>query len=109
MFGIIRNLLRRLVSALLTLVLLSLVVFAMVKVIPGDEAHVAAGSTATAEQVAAMRVHLGLDESLPRQYLAFLGRAVHGDLGTSVSSHTSIAAGIGDVLPETLQLTLVAL
>ena len=109
MFGIIRYLLRRLVSTLLTLVLLSLVVFAMVKVIPGDEAHVAAGSTATPQQVAAMRVHLGLDESLPGQYLAFLGRAVRGDLGTSISSHTSISAGIREVLPETLQLTLVAL
>jgi peptide/nickel transport system permease protein len=93
----------------LTLVLLSLVVFAMVKVIPGDEAHVAAGSTATPAQVAAMRVHLGLDKGWAQQYLTFLGRALHGDLGTSISSHTSIASGIGEVLPETLQLTLVAL
>ena len=106
---IVRYLLRRLVSAVLTLVLLSLVVFAMVKVIPGDEAHVAAGVTATPEQVTAMRVHLGLDKPLPEQYLAFLGRAVRGDLGTSISSHTSIASGIAEVLPETLQLTLVAL
>jgi peptide/nickel transport system permease protein len=107
--GIIRYLVRRLVSAVLTLLLLSLVVFAMVKVIPGDEAHVAAGATATPQQVAAMRVHLGLDKPWPQQYLTFLGRALHGDLGTSISSHTSISSGIGQVLPETLQLTLVAL
>jgi ABC-type dipeptide/oligopeptide/nickel transport system permease component len=109
MNGTVRYILRRAVSAILTLLLLSLVTFAMVKVIPGDEAHVAAGQTATPQQVAAMRQHLGLDQSWPQQYLTFLGHALHGDLGTSISSHTSIASGIGQVLPETLQLTAVAL
>jgi ABC-type dipeptide/oligopeptide/nickel transport system permease component len=109
MRGTVRYLVRRVVSAVLTLLLLSLVAFAMVKVIPGDEAHVAAGVSATPQQVAAMRVHLGLDRPWPVQYLTFLRNALHGDLGTSTSSHTSISSGIGQVLPETLQLTLVGL
>jgi ABC-type dipeptide/oligopeptide/nickel transport system permease component len=107
--GIVGYVLRRLGSAALTLLLLSLVAFAMVKVIPGDEAHVAAGLTATPQQVAAMRVHLGLDRPWPAQYLTFLWQALHGDLGTSISSHTSIASGIAQVLPETLQLVAVAM
>jgi ABC-type dipeptide/oligopeptide/nickel transport system permease component len=107
--GTAGHLLRRLASAALTLLLLSLVAFAMVKVIPGDEAHVAAGVTATPQQIAAMRVYLGLDKPWPVQYLTFLGHALHGDLGTSISSHTSIAAGIRQVLPQTLQLVIVSL
>ncbi len=106
---IVGYLLRRLASAALTLLLLSLIAFAMVKVIPGDEAHVAAGVTATPQQVAAMRVYLGLDKPWPVQYLSFLGHALHGDLGTSISSHTSIATGIRQVLPQTIQLVIVAL
>jgi len=109
MKGIAGYVSRRLASAALTLLLLSLVTFAMVKVIPGDEAHVAAGVTATPQQVAAMRSYLGLDRPWPAQYLTFLWHALHGDLGTSVSSHTSIAAGIGQVLPETIQLAGVGL
>jgi ABC-type dipeptide/oligopeptide/nickel transport system permease component len=109
MKGIAGYLIRRLASAALTLVLLSLVAFAMVKVIPGDEAHVAAGVTATPQQVTAMRVYLGLDKPWPAQYLTFLWHALHGDLGISISSHTSIATGIRQVLPETIQLALVGL
>ncbi len=80
----------------------------MVKVIPGDEAHVAAGVTATPEQVAAMRVHLGLDQSLPGSTGTSSAGLVHGDLGTSISTHTSIAAGIGQVLPQTIELVVAA-
>ena len=109
MKGIVGYIFRRLASAALTLLLLSLVAFAMVKVIPGDEARVAAGVTATPQQVEAMRVYLGLNKPWPVQYLTFLGHALRGDLGTSVSSHISIASGIAQVLPETIQLVIVGL
>src|SRR5580692_8288160 len=107
MTGIVGYFFRRLASAALTLLLLSLVAFAMVKVIPGDEARVAAGVTATPQQVEAMRVYLGLNKPWPAQYLTFLGHALRGNLGTSISSHTSIASGIAQVLPETIQLVIV--
>ncbi|SOD72601.1 peptide/nickel transport system permease protein [Jatrophihabitans sp. GAS493] len=100
---------RRLVTSVITLLVLTLIIFTMVKVIPGDEAHVAAGVSATPEQVAAMRTHLGLDRSLPVQYFEFLDRLIHGDLGTSISSHSSIAAGIWEVLPQTIELVLMAM
>ena len=109
MKGIVGYFFRRLASAALTLLLLSLVAFSMVKVIPGDEARVAAGVTATPQQVEAMRVYLGLNKPWPVQYLTFLGHALRGDLGTSISSHTSIASGIAQVLPETIQLVIVGL
>lgn len=100
---------QRLFTSAVTLVVLTLIIFAMVKVIPGDEAHVAAGVAATPAQVAAMRVHLGLNRAVPLQYLEFLGRLAHGDLGTSITSHNSIARGIAQSLPETIQLVIVAM
>ncbi len=102
-------LLRRAVSAVVTLLALTLIVFLMVKSIPGDEAHVAAGENATADQVAAVRADLGLDQPVAVQYLRFLGRLLHGDLGTSTSTHQSIASGIRQVLPQTIELVLLAM
>jgi peptide/nickel transport system permease protein len=109
MTKVLSYLVRRMVSCVVTLAVLTLTIFLMVKIIPGDEAHVAAGVSATPEQVEAMRVHLGLDRSWPMQYLAFLRRLFHGDLGVSISSHNSIAAGLGQALPATLQLVAVAM
>src|ERR1700734_2543288 len=109
MTGIVGYFFRRLASAALTLLLLSLVAFAMVKVIPGDEARVAAGVTATPQQVEAMRVYLGLNKPWPAQYLTFLGHALRGDLGTSISSHTSIAARAQQMLCQTIQLVILGL
>jgi peptide/nickel transport system permease protein len=56
-----------------------------------------------------MRIHLGLNRPWPMQYLRFLGRLIHGDLGTSIVSKTSIFSGIRQVLPRTIQLVLVAM
>jgi ABC-type dipeptide/oligopeptide/nickel transport system permease component len=100
---------RRLITSVVTLLVLTLIIFLMVKVIPGDEAHVAAGVSASPQQVAAMRIHLGLNRPWPVQYIEFLGRLLHGDLGTSIVSQNSIASGIRQVLPQTIQLVLVAL
>jgi ABC-type dipeptide/oligopeptide/nickel transport system permease component len=102
-------LIRKVLSSIVTLFVLSAIVFLMVKLIPGDEAHVAAGENATAAQVEAARVRLGLDQSLPVQYVKFLQRLIHGDLGTSITSHQSIRSGIGQVLPQTIELVVLAL
>jgi ABC-type dipeptide/oligopeptide/nickel transport system permease component len=100
---------RRLFTSVVTLWVLTLIIFVMVKVIPGDEAHVAAGVSATPQQVQAMRIHLGLNRSVPVQYFEFLRRLAHGDLGTSISSHNSIRAGIDQALPQTVELVVVAM
>lgn len=100
---------RRLGTVLLTLLGLVTIVFIMTKMIPGDEAQVAAGAGATPEQVQRMRVQMGLDQPVIVQYGRYLGKLLQGDLGTSVVSHRPVRSDIGGVLPATAQLVLLAL
>lgn len=99
---------RRLLMMILTLWGLATLVFIMIKLLPGDEAQVAAGPGASAEQVAAVSKRLGLDLPLPDQYLAFLGRLLRGDLGTSVVSAKPVLTELTAVLPSTLELMIYA-
>ena len=101
-------LVRKIVTSVITLVGLSLIVFLMVKLIPGDEAQVAAGENASPAQVEAVRHSLGLDQSLPVQFVTFLSRLIHGDLGTSITTHVSVSKSIALVLPQTLELVVLA-
>src|SRR4051794_11359061 len=97
--------------ALMVLALWGLVtlVFAMTKAIPGDEAAVAAGPTATPEQVHALRHNLGLDTPVIEQYFKYLGRLLHGNLGTSLATYRSIAEDLMTVVPSTVELVVVAM
>jgi dipeptide transport system permease protein len=99
---------RRLLGAVGTMLALATVVFFLLKLTPGDEATTAAGEMATPEQVAAVRIKLGLDEPLALQYLRFLGRVAHGDLGTSSSTHGPVGGAILDLLPGTTELVVVS-
>ncbi|WP_055045675.1 ABC transporter permease [Devosia sp. A16] len=99
---------QRLVMMVLTLWGLATLVFVMIKLIPGDEAQVAAGPGASQEQVAAVAKRLGLDLPWPEQYLAFLGRLVRGDLGTSVVSAKPVLSELAAVLPSTIELMIFA-
>ncbi|MDQ4213555.1 ABC transporter permease [Microbacterium capsulatum] len=101
-------LLRKALSSVITLVGLSVFVFLMVKLIPGDEARVAAGENATAAQVEAVRKSLGLDQPFFLQLLGFFGRLLRGDLGTSITTHIAVTQGIAQVLPQTIELVLLA-
>ncbi|HEV8230642.1 MAG TPA: ABC transporter permease [Candidatus Limnocylindria bacterium] len=102
----VRYVLRRLLLAVPVLLGVSLGVFLMVSFIPGDPATVIAGDTASAEQVARIRHELGLDESLPVQYLRFLERIAHGSLGESTRTHREVLLEIADRFPYTLALAL---
>ena len=77
---------RRLVAAVPTLLGVSIVVFMMVRLLPGDPARIVAGLLASESDVENIRHQLGLDQPGPVQYAAFLGRLAHFDLGTSVRS-----------------------
>ncbi len=99
---------QRLIMTVLTLWGLASLVFIMIKLLPGDEAQVAAGPGASQEQVAAVAKRLGLDLPLPEQYLTFIGRIMHGDLGTSVVSAKPVLNELAAVLPSTLELMLFA-
>jgi len=102
-------LLRRTLQALPLLFLASLVVFLLIHITPGDPVRLMLGEQASDEQVAAVRARMGLDRSLPEQYLSFIGRALQGDLGTSIRAARPTAELIGLALPATLLLTAAAL
>ncbi|MET4159544.1 ABC transporter permease [Agromyces sp. PvR057] len=100
---------KRLGLAVLSIWGILTVVFFMTKLIPGDAARIAAGRTATAEQVAQARERLGLDLPVAEQYVRFLGKALTGDLGDSASTHQSVAGDLANTLPVTLQLVIVTM
>ena len=87
----------------------SIVVFVMVRAIPGDPAQILLGQAATPDQVADVRERLGLDESLPIQYLVFIRGALTGDLGDSLVLGQPVTAVLLERFPATLELTLAAL
>jgi peptide/nickel transport system permease protein len=101
--------LRRLGIFLVTLLVASIVVFAVLAVLPGDPAEVAAGTQATPEQVAALREEYGLNGSAPQRYARWLGDVVTGDLGQTFVSKRSIASEIGTRLQVTLPLVLMGM
>lgn len=83
--------------------------FVMVRAIPGDPAQILLGQAATPDQVAEVRTRLGLDEPLPVQYLRFLGDAVTGNLGNSLTAGQPVTSVLLERFPATLELTLAAL
>ncbi len=100
--------LRRLVHLLPVAFGITLVVFFMIHLVPGDPARTLLGTSATAEGVAALRASLGLDQPLWTQYLQFLGRLVQGDLGDSLFYKTDVNTLILERLPATLWLLVAA-
>jgi peptide/nickel transport system permease protein len=102
-------LVRRAFISALTLLLISLIVFAGVRMIPGDPARVLAGTDADAAGIEDIREKYGLDAPLPLQYLRWLGLALRGDLGESIRTRTSVAWTVATKLPITVELTLLSL
>ena len=86
----------------------SVLVFAIARVIPGDPARIALGPSATAEQVAKLRAELHLDEPIVVQYGHFLGDVARGDLGVSLYTNRPVTADIAQFLPATLELVFAA-
>ena len=86
-----------------------MVVFFMVRAIPGDPAQILLGQQATPEQVRALREQLGLNENPIIQYLIFLKGAVTGDLGESIVTGRPVTVELLDRFPATLELALAAL
>jgi ABC-type dipeptide/oligopeptide/nickel transport system permease component len=102
-------LLRRTLQALPLLCLASLAVFLLIHITPGDPVRLMLGEQASDEQVAAVRARLGLDRSLPEQYLSFISRALQGDLGMSIRAVRPTSELIWLALPATLLLAAAAL
>jgi peptide/nickel transport system permease protein len=100
---------RRIAISLVTLVLISLVVFIGVRMIPGDPARVMAGTDADAAGLEEIRQKYGLNDPLPVQYLRWIGLAVRGDLGESIRTRESVAWTVGQKLPITIELACLSI
>ncbi|CAG9621805.1 ABC transporter permease [Sutcliffiella rhizosphaerae] len=85
---------RRLFQTIPVLFGVTLAVFMMVHLIPGDAAQIMAGEQANPEQIEAMREKLGLNEPLHVQYFSYIGNAIQGDLGTSVRTNRDVTSEI---------------
>ena len=99
-----RYLAQRLLQLVPVLLGVSVLVFLMIHLVPGDPAQVMLQDYGSAEQIAAFRHTLGLDRPLPVQYGVFLWRLLHGNLGRSIHSGRPVAAEIALRLPYTLRL-----
>lgn len=101
---------RRFLATIPVLLGISLLVFLMMHVVPGDPAQLMLGEMGTSpEAVANLHKQLGLDQPLLIQYLHYIGGALHGDLGRSFLQNQPVARLIGNVLPDTIILTLAGL
>lgn len=99
---------KRLAFGVVTLVLISIVIFLGVEALPGDLAQTMLGQAATPETVAAFRKELGLDLPPHIRYLEWIGNIAQGDLGTSLATKRPIAELLGSRLTNTLFLAAVA-
>jgi peptide/nickel transport system permease protein len=102
-------LLRRAFISAVTLVLVSLIVFAGVRAIPGDPARVLAGAEADESGLEEIREKYGLKDSVAVQYLRWVGHAVRGDLGVSIRTRQPVAATVAVKLPITIELTILSI
>src|SRR5579864_2939458 len=84
-------------------------VFMLIHLSPGDPALILLGEDRSPQAIAAIHQELGLDKPLYVQYVIWLDRTVHGDLGRSITTNQPVAIAIGERLPATIELGLVAL
>jgi ABC-type dipeptide/oligopeptide/nickel transport system permease component len=103
---VLRYTVRRAIEMLLTLLGVSILVFSMIHLIPGDPALLMAGLEASPEVVERTRKELGLDQPLHRQFARFLADVARGDLGISIRTGSPVAEEIADRFPYTLVIAL---
>lgn len=101
--------LKRLLAGVPTLLAVSLIVFLILRLVPGDPIRALLASSPTTPGLEEqLREQLGLDRPLPEQFLTFLWDALHGDLGISYTTRQPVASVIGQQLLPTLELALAA-
>jgi peptide/nickel transport system permease protein len=104
-----RYILRRLVQLIPVLLGISVMVFALLHLIPGDPAAIFLGQEATPAEIARLRHVLGLDEPLLMQFGKFLLRLVRGDLGVSITQNVPVGGLVLKHLPATVELAVTAM
>ena len=99
---------KRLGLGLVTLLVISIIIFFAVELLPGDIAQAVLGQGATEDNLAALRKEMGLDRAAPVRYMEWLGNAVTGDFGNSLVSRKPVSEAIGARFSNTLFLALYA-
>jgi ABC-type dipeptide/oligopeptide/nickel transport system permease component len=99
----------RLTTVIPSLIGVIVVTFLLTRVLPGDTAAYFAGPAATPQAIEEVRKQLGLDKSLPEQFVRYVADLAHGDLGTSLTTGQPVAADIAARLPASAELTLAGL
>ena len=107
--GLIRIVAKRLLGAIPSLAGVVVVTFLLSHALPGDPAVLFAGPAANAESVAQVRAHLGLDRSLPVQFLSYANDMLHGNLGQSLTTGQPVVTDLVQRLPASLELTAAAI
>lgn len=100
---------RCVIAGAITLLVISSIIFLMIRLLPGDPARVIAGEMATEQDVALLRARLNLDKPLTVQYGIFLGDLIHGNLGTSARTQLPVAEEVFARLPRTIRLATVSM
>lgn len=103
-------LVRRIFTSIMVLFGVSIMVFSVIHLVPGDVTMAILGrQKVTAEKVAELREQLGLNDPLYVQYGRYLNNALHGDLGTSIRNNLPVSKSIGDQMPSTFDLAMSAM
>ena len=98
--------LKRMAAALPVMAVVAAVVFAILRLTPGDPAAILAGDSATPEQLDAIRKNLGLDQPIYLQFIQWIGHLLQGDFGTSLLSGTPVVEMIGQRMGPSIALCL---
>jgi peptide/nickel transport system permease protein len=106
--SVLRLVVSRALLSLLTLLLVSIIIFAMLEVLPGDVASRILGRDATAESLAALRAQLHLDQPAPQRYLDWLGGILRGDFGQALTSSRPVTEILAPRIFNTLVLSAAA-
>ncbi|MBS9722111.1 ABC transporter permease [Tianweitania sp. BSSL-BM11] len=104
----LRFILNRVLMALPTIALVAITVFALIRFIPGDPAELMLGDMAQPAQIEALRAELGLDQSLPQQFLIWLGNVLHGDFGQSIVNGEAVLPLVLDRFVVSAEIVVVA-
>ncbi len=104
----IKFILKRILAGMVVLLGVIVVTFAVTRLVPSKPELQWVGTRATAEQLEAARIELGLDKSVPEQFIIYLKDLLHGDLGMSLQTKRPVADEIREYLPPTLELVLIS-
>lgn len=100
---------KRIISVIPVLIIVSIVIFSLIHLVPGDPATAMLGDLATEEDIAALRIRMGLDKPLIEQYFIWIGNIFHGDFGMSMVNNETVGSLIISHIRPTISLAIYAL